>query len=243
MELQILFHDDHYVAVDKPPGLLVHRTPLAKAEDFALQRLRRQLKRRVYPVHRLDRPTSGVLLFGLSAAAARAACEAFEARQVEKRYLAIVRGWCEQDGEIDYPLCEEDDGRPPQEALTRYRRLACVELPIMTSPRYPTSRYSLLEVSPQTGRKHQIRKHFHHIFHPLIGDTTYGEGRHNRLFRERFGTSRLMLMAHELCLSHPLEGRRLTIRAPLDGEWLAALCACGWENWASVLSGEAVGTP
>lgn len=231
MLLPVLFQDEHYVAIDKPPGLLVHRTALAEAETYALQALRRQLKRRVYPVHRLDRPTSGVLLFGLSPEAAQAACALFERREVEKRYLAVVRGYAEAELEVDYPLCEEDDGRPPQEALTRFRSLARVELPIATG-RYATSRYSLLEALPETGRKHQIRKHCHHIFHPIVGDTTYGEGRHNRLFRNEYGVARLMLMARRLCLRHPYTGAALDIAAGFDAEWIRVLNAFGWERAA-----------
>lgn len=225
--LTILFQDAYYVAIDKPASMLVHRSEIAQDEVFVLQTLRRQLRRRVYPVHRLDRPTSGVLLFGLSSEAAQRACQVFENRQVDKRYLAVVRGFTEDAGDIDYPLREEDDGREPQAARTRYRRLATVELPIATG-RYATSRYSLVEVMPETGRKHQIRKHFHHIFHPLVGDTTYGEGRHNRLYRETYGVSRLLLIARRLELVHPYTGEGLSLVAPFDDEWGRILEAFGW---------------
>ncbi|MBI2381142.1 MAG: pseudouridylate synthase [Gammaproteobacteria bacterium] len=237
MNLPILYRDEHYVAIDKPSGLLVHKTELARAEAYALQLLRRQLRRRVYPVHRLDRPTSGVLLFGLSAAAAREACGLFETHVVSKRYLAVVRGYAPDSGHIDYPLCEEDDGRPAQEARTDYRCLARAELPIAIG-RYATSRYSLVEVMPLTGRKHQIRKHFHHIFHPLIGDTTYGEGRHNRLFRQEFEASRLLLIAHELAFVQPFSGEAVRIRAGLDEEWRRVLAGLGWEGAQTQLAGD-----
>lgn len=225
--LTVLYRDEHYVAIDKPPGLLVHKTFLAEAEHYALQLLRKQLKRRVYPVHRLDRPTSGVLLFGLSSAAAKAACACFEAREVAKRYLAVVRGYTDEQGQIDYALQEEDDGRAAQDARTAYRRLATVELPVATG-RYASSRYSLVEVLPETGRKHQIRKHFHHVFHPLIGDTTYGEGRHNRLFRENYGVSRLLLQARRLDWVQPYTGERLSLAASFDLEWGRVLDAFSW---------------
>ncbi len=225
--LTILYQDENFVAIDKPAGLLVHRTGIAgEGTEFAMQRLRDQLRRRVYIVHRLDRPTSGVLLFALSSEAARDACALFESRTVTKKYLAVVRGWTDEAGIIDYALREEKH-KEAQQALTHYRRLATVELDIAVG-RYPKARYSLVEVTPQTGRMHQIRKHFAHIFHPLIGDTTYGEGRHNRLFREHFGSERLLLHASELGFVHPYSGAPLTIHAPLPPDLAALFTQLGW---------------
>lgn len=224
--LTLLYQDDHYVAIDKPAGMLVHRTRIAEADEYAMQRLRDQLRRHVYIVHRLDRPTSGVLLFALSSEAARAMCVVFESRQVEKRYLALVRGWTDEAGIIDYPLREEAH-KEPQQALTRYRRLASVELDIPVG-RYPQARYSLVEVTPETGRMHQIRKHFAHIFHPLVGDTTYGEGRHNRLFREHFGCERLLLHATELRFVHPYRNEPIIVQAPLPADVALLFERLGW---------------
>lgn len=232
-ELRILHQDEALVAVDKPPGLLVHRTALDRhAEDFLLQRLRRLLGRRVYTVHRLDRPSSGVLLFGLTPEVARMLSASFEARRVEKRYLAVVRGFVPESGLIDYPLRDQPQ-QPLRAAITRYRRLGQVELPVAVG-RYSTSRYSLVMVSPQTGRYHQIRRHFHHIYHPLIGDTTHGEGRHNRLFRERFHCQRLLLHAIALGFPHPLDGAWVDVLAPPDGQWQELMAALGWHSsmWA-----------
>lgn len=227
MELTLLYRDEVLVAVTKPPGLLVHRTSLDRhAEDFLLQRLRRLLGQRVYTVHRLDRPTSGVMVFALDLDTARALSACFEQRQVQKSYLAVVRGYTDPSGHIDYPLREHAEA-PLREAITDYQCLAQVELPIAMG-RYASSRYSLLRVLPRTGRYHQIRRHFHHIFHPLIGDTTHGEGRHNRLFREQFGIQRLLLHAHSLGFEHPVEGRHLVIWAPLDAAWQALHQALGW---------------
>jgi len=223
----ILYRDAALVAVDKPPGLLVHRTALdSEARDFLLQRLRRLLGQRVYTVHRLDRPTSGVVVFGLSPGHARVLSASFEQRRVEKRYLAVVRGYTEPTGRIDYALSDEPH-QPLREALTDYQSLARVELPVAVG-RYSTSRYSLLAVTPRSGRYHQIRRHFHHIRHPLIGDTTHGEGRHNRLFRERFGVHRLLLHAVSLGFPHPASGRWITVAAPPDAQWQALMQALGW---------------
>ncbi|MCG6939929.1 MAG: pseudouridylate synthase [Thiohalocapsa sp.] len=231
--LRLLHLDDHLVAVDKPPGMLVHRTRLADGNDFLLQRLRRQLGRRVYAVHRLDRPTSGVLVFGLTPDAARQLSGQFERQTVTKRYLAVVRGWPEPAGSIDYPLADPEATAParraPRHALTDYLRLAAVELPVAVG-RYPSSRYALVLVRPHTGRRHQIRRHFAHIRHPLIGDTTHGEGRHNRFFRAHLGLQRLLLHAWSLALMHPVTGAPLCIEARPDADWGGLLAAFGWER-------------
>lgn len=232
--LDILYVDEHLVAVDKPAGLLVHRSPIDRRETrFLLQILRDQLGQWVYPLHRLDKATSGVLLFGLNPEAARIMTERFAAGDLDKSYLAVARGVVKPAGTIDYPLVEEPErfrneaGREPRQAVTAYRRLAEIELPFAVS-RYPTSRYSLVEVRPRTGRRHQIRRHFKHIFHPLIGDTRFGEGRHNRFFREQFGSHRLLLHATELSFRHPLSGFRVTARAPVPGDFSALLDQLGW---------------
>lgn len=227
--LTILYRDDSYIAVDKPAGLQVHRSWISEEnEEFLLQRLRDQIGQRVYTVHRLDRPTSGVIIFGLSSEAAREMCGVFENRQVEKTYLAIVRGYADAEGHIDYPL-QEEPGKPLQGAVTDYRTMATVELPIPVG-RYNTARYSLVEVKPLTGRSRQIRKHFHHIFHPLIGDTSHGEGRHNRLFREHFDVHRLLLHAWKLAFRHPLSGEEMEIVAPLPEEFLRLMGEFGWDG-------------
>ncbi|MCW9087979.1 MAG: pseudouridine synthase [Gammaproteobacteria bacterium] len=227
--LTILYRDENYIAVDKPAGLQVHRSWISEeSEQFLLQRLRDQIGQRVYTIHRLDRPTSGVILFGLSSEAARAMCGLFENRRVKKSYLAVARGYCDAVGHIDYPLREEPD-KPLQQAITDYRTLATAELPIPVG-RYSTARYSLVEIKPLTGRSRQIRKHFHHIFHPLIGDTSHGEGRHNRLYRERFGVHRLLLHAWKLAFRHPLSGEEMEIIAPLPEAFVRVMGEFGWEG-------------
>jgi len=221
--LTILHRDEHLIAVHKPPGLLVHRTGLDAHETrFALQLLRDQIGAAVHPVHRLDKATSGILLFALSSEIAGHCRVAFETGEVEKRYLAIVRGHpCEQ-GTVDHPLDREDHtGRAAglrQPALTGYRRLAAVELPVAVD-RYPTSRYALVELVPHTGRRHQLRRHMKHIAHPIIGDTTHGHGPHNRMFRERFGCKRLLLVAVGMCLRHPSTGLPLAIETQPDEDF------------------------
>ncbi|MGL5947723.1 MAG: tRNA pseudouridine(65) synthase TruC [Aeromonas sp.] len=241
MELSILYQDEWLVAVNKPSGLLVHRSWLDKAAtQFAMQMTRDLIGgQHVYPVHRLDRPTSGVLLFALSPDVARTLTQAFAERTIQKEYLAVVRGWAPDAGVIDYPLKEQldkiadamsDPDRPAQEAVTEFARLQQVELPFAVSKKHPTSRYSLVRLWPKTGRKHQLRRHMDHLFHPMIGDTTHGDGRHNRFFNQRFGNDRLLLMARALELSHPVLGTPLRIQAPLGAQVLDLFAQLGWPS-------------
>ncbi|RNC71732.1 MAG: tRNA pseudouridine(65) synthase TruC [Desulfuromonadales bacterium] len=253
--MEIIYRDESLVAVNKPSGLLVHRSPIDRHETrFALQEVRDLLGQRVFPVHRLDKPTSGVLVFGLSPSAARHLADAFEAGRVAKTYLAVVRGVTDDEGIVDHPLVEEPDrmgkgsvlSAPPlRSAVTGYRRLASVELPFEVG-RYATSRYSLVLALPQSGRRHQIRRHLKHLFHPIIGDTKYGEGRHNRFFRKELGCDRLLLHAVELTLPHPATGLPLTITAPLDAPFAALLERFGWrgavpERWLPAPGGTTPG--
>ena len=181
--LDIIHRDSRTIAVNKPAGMLVHRSWLDKHETrFAVQTLRDQIGQHVYPVHRLDRPTSGVLLFALDTEAARLLTQQFENKTIEKTYWAIVRGHLPSDGLIDYALkympdkiAEAQTEATLQEAQTAYRCLAQTELPFQSALRYPTSRYSWAELTPHTGRKHQLRRHMKHIFHPIVGDTNYGD--------------------------------------------------------------------
>ena len=216
-----LYEDEWLLAVHKPAGLLVHRSPIDKHEtEFALQ-YARSLNGggHVYPVHRLDRPTSGVLVFAKDADTARELGLAMMAGQVHKTYQAMVRGWPADSGVIDHPLREEPEDRrqkgleqPVREARTRFRTLATTEIPVAIE-RYPSSRYAWVELYPETGRKHQLRRHMKHINHPIIGDANHGRGRHNRYFAERFGQGRLMLAATRLELNHPIHGEALVIES------------------------------
>lgn len=235
--MQLIYRDIALAAFNKPSGLLVHRSPIDRHETrFALQEARNILGQWVYPVHRLDKPTSGLLLFATTPEVANLLMPAFANGQIRKTYLAVARGMVPESGTIDYPLVEEDDPcdgqrgedpRPPRPAVTRFRRLAAAELPHQVG-RYPTSRYSLLLASPLTGRRHQLRRHFKHLFHPLIGDTRYGEGRHNRFFRDQFNAHRLLLHAAEMALPHPLTGETVTITAPLDETFARVITDLNW---------------
>lgn len=232
-DLDILYQDDYIVAINKPSGLLVHRSWLdTQATEFAVQKLRDQIGQHVYPVHRLDRPTSGVLLFVLDKDSARHLMTQFVEQTTEKRYIAVVRGHLDQ-GHLDYPLKYQHDKiadknsdmtKPPQEAITDYRCLAQTEVPIPVGP-YTASRYSLMELVPKTGRKHQLRRHMKHLRHPIVGDTSHGDGKHNTMFREHFDVHRLLLHAAYLSFTHPKTEKKIEVTAPITGDFLRVLSA------------------
>ena len=238
--LPILFRDDWLVAIHKPSGLLVHRSDLDRHETrFAVQLLRDQLGRKVWAAHRLDRGTSGVLLFALSPEIAATIGRQFERGEVEKTYVAVVRGHPPEHGLIDHPLSRQRDdyewqgpaqNTESQAAQTRFRRLATVELPFAVD-RYPSSRYALLELEPLTGRRHQLRRHLKHLAHPIIGDATNGKGRHNRLFAQQFGCRRLLLAATRLKLTHPLLATPLEITTPPAEDFRGVAALLGWSIW------------
>lgn len=227
MELPILYRDEHYIAIHKPPHWLVHRSPISGDTVFVLQSLRDQIGQRIYPIHRLDRATSGVLIFGLSGPAAHGLVQQFEARRVVKEYWALARGWVDEVGTIDHPISDEEGNARSQPAVTRYRCLARVELAEAVD-RYPSARYSLVCVTPETGRRQQIRKHFKHISHHLIGDVKHGNGKHNRFFRERYQIHRLMLLARSLRFYHPFDHKERVITAAPEAEWHRLAAAFSW---------------
>ncbi|MDG5498365.1 pseudouridine synthase [Marinobacter sp. BGYM27] len=234
--LTLLYQDDALLAVHKPAGLLVHRSPIDRHEtEFALQYARAlNGGDHVYPVHRLDRPTSGLLLFARSPDIARQLGEQMMGRQVKKTYLAIVRGWPAAEGRIDYALRDEPEDRrqkhQPQvsrNAVTDFQCLGTGELPFEIEG-YPTSRYALMALSPQTGRKHQLRRHMKHISHPIIGDANHGRGRHNRFFAHHFGEARLLLAATDMALNHPVTGERLMLSVMPEAGFVTVADHLGW---------------
>ena len=231
--IPIVYHDEYLVAINKPHGLLVHRSKIAMdVEVFALQLLRDQLGRPVYPVHRIDRKTGGVLLFAFTKEIERLMQEQFYKNEVDKRYLALLRGFTDDEGEIDYPLKKENGTL--QNALTYYRTLAKTEIDLPFGG-HSTSRYSLVEANPQTGRMHQLRKHFSHIFHPIIGDRTHGCNKQNKLFKEHWELDTMFLHASKLSFVHPVTGNKDVISAPLQEEYLQVLDILGLNQDISAL--------
>jgi tRNA pseudouridine65 synthase len=253
--LQILWTDEHLVAVYKPAGWLVHRTGLDAGETrFVMQTLRDQLGQHVFPVHRLDKGTCGVLVMALHADAARRMGASFEQHLIRKRYLALVRGWAPESVEVDHALKPDDapQGAAAQLAQTRFTRLATLDWrdpddPV--DPRFPSSRLSLVEAQPLTGRRHQIRRHLKHIAHPIVGDATHGKGPLNRWWAARLGLQRLWLHAWSLELPHPFNAQKMVFNsgltlssqgldAPPDaapdlGAWREMSQLVGWQGWRS----------
>lgn len=219
----ILYEDEDILAIDKPCHILVHPTKITEDKVFVLPLLERQLGLRLLPIHRLDRPTSGVLLFAKNNRAAAHLSQQFREQSIQKTYHAIVRGYTEQEGLIDYAIGDHDDKtKPKREAITVYHCLAQSEVPLPIG-RYPTARFSYVEARPKTGRRHQIRRHFAHLRHPIIGDKRHGDIKHNRYFWEDWNIKRMLLHASQLDLVHPVFEHKMTIQAPLDAAFQNAL--------------------
>lgn len=212
----ILYVDEHLAVWSKPSGELVHRG-WARGEPTSMTRLRDELGRWVYPVHRLDRGTSGALLMALDSDMARALGELFAAGDVDKSYLALTRGHPPEAIVVDHPVRKGEKGDERVAAVTALRRLAVS----------PMARCSLVAASPQTGRLHQIRRHLKHLSHPIVGDVRYGDGRVNRDFRARFELHRLALHANRIRLVHPATGEVLDVDAPLPSDLAEPLAALG----------------
>jgi len=226
--LTIVYQDEHLIAINKPHGLLVHRSKIANdATEFALQLLRDQVGRQVSPVHRLDRKTSGILLFAFEKDVEIAMHKQFQEGLVQKKYLAILRGYAPEKLDIDYALAKENG--TIQEAFTSFITLQRAEIDVPFG-KHPTSRYSLVEATPTTGRMHQLRRHFAHIFHPIIGDRKHGCNKQNRFFKEQFEMTTMLLHASELTFSHPVTSAVVTIKADLQDEFKRVMDLMNFEN-------------
>jgi len=227
----ILFQDEHYVAINKPSGLLVHKSWVAKdAKVYAIQTVRDMIGQHVFPVHRLDRATSGVLIFGLSGSLAQQMQAQWESAR--KVYWAVVRGWLKQDILVDHPLKGMadygQDTNVSQDAQTSITGKATVEIDAAID-KYPQSRFSWIEAEPKQGRTHQIRRHLKHLSHPIIGDARYGKGNYNRYFKQHLDAGRLLLHAHTLEVRHPITNELLKIEAPLEGQMAGLFKHFGWQ--------------
>lgn len=237
-ELTILYQDQDLVAIDKPCGLLVHRSPIDKHEtEFAVQRLRDQIGQHVYPIHRLDRPTSGVLLFALNPEVASVMGKQLMTHSLHKTYTALVRGYVNGSGVIDYALRYRLDkfadrnrnpSLPSQPACSEYYPMQYFELPLAYG-KHKTVRYTLVQLVPVTGRKHQLRRHMAHLRHPIIGDTTHGDGKQNKFARSNFTFNQLALSCTSLSLYHPTQKQWIIITAPLHAEFNNLVE--NWQQW------------
>ena len=226
LPFSILHEDDQVVAINKPPGILVHRTKISEDQVFVLQLLRTQIQQKVFPIHRLDRGTSGVLVFGKNKAAAAYLGEQMRSKKVEKKYLAIIRGYVDEKGTIDYPLASEPH-KEKKEALSHYKRLKQIEFAAQIG-RYPSARYSLVEIETETGRRHQIRRHFSHLRHPIIGDKKHGDVKHNTYFRDSLEIPRMLLHASDLSYVDERSQKKISMKAPLEEGFIKALDLLGF---------------
>jgi tRNA pseudouridine65 synthase len=228
--LSIKYQDADIIVVHKPSGLLVHRSDIDKHETmFLLQLLRDQIQQQVFPVHRLDKPTSGLMVLALNKDSARTLSQSFAQRTTFKQYTAIVRGYT-QAQIIDYPLKEMFDkmtdtqsskDKPAKDAITRVEVLSTAEVQQPVG-RYNSARYSAVRLSPDTGRKHQLRRHMSHIRHPIIGDTSHGDGKQNQFARSHLNVNRLALVATKLSIHHPISNELMTFTTQIDEDLQAA---------------------
>jgi tRNA pseudouridine65 synthase len=228
--LSILYIDDYLVVVHKPANMLVHKSMIDRHEtEFLMKILRDQIGQYVYPVHRLDKPTSGVILFALSPDVARLLAQQFELHTIQKEYIAVLRGFAPERIAIDYALKEQLDpiadkkakqDKAPQEAQTDMLKLAELSLPIAVG-RYPGARFSLVKLFPKTGRKHQLRRHMGHISHPIIGDTNHGDGKQNQFARDHLNFSKLALCATKLSFTHPSTQQPMICETALEDDFQA----------------------
>lgn len=237
--LPVLYQDNDLIVINKPSGLLVHRSLIDRqATRFAMQLVRDQVGRLVYPVHRLDRATSGALIFAFSKEVARHFSTEFAEGRIEKSYLAVVRGTAPAEITLDYPLKEELDAKsdkkaradkPAQSAITHFKNLLTYEFPVKVD-KFPTARYSVVQASPKTGRKHQIRRHLRHLGHPIVGDVKYGSGKHNRFFRDLLNVNRLLLACTAVSFQHPGGNGAVCVRAPLAEDFKRVTDKLGWKD-------------
>jgi tRNA pseudouridine65 synthase len=227
--IEIIYKDEYIVAVNKPAGLLVHRTNFAEEEkDFLLQKVRNQIRQRVYPVHRLDRQTSGIILFALTPEVAAILSESFKTDQIQKQYYCIGRGHMKESIDLDYAIKNERNNKRI-EARTLFTPIQHIELPIPTGP-YDTSRYTLIEAVPKTGRWHQIRQHLGHLRHYIIGDKRHGDHRHNKTWVNELDCPFMMLHAKKIVFPHPESKESMTLTAEFPEHWKSIFERFGWQT-------------
>lgn len=215
--IEILYTDSHIVVVNKPTGLLVHRTRIAEEEnDFLLQKVRDQLQLKLYPVHRLDRPTSGIVVFALSSEDANLFSNMIQSNEVEKEYHALVRGWFSDEVDLNYPVKNEKGN--VKDAHTIFRNVKHFELDV-PSGRYPTTRYSLIKCFPKSGRWHQLRQHLAHLRHYIINDRVHGDGKCNRFYTDYFQCRDMFLHASRISFIHPYSKDKVVIKAVSPAHW------------------------
>lgn len=230
--IEIIYEDQYCVVVNKPNNVLIHQSYYARniKEPTLIDLLEQQFNQRFHPVHRLDRKTSGILLFSKQKENISIFQKLFTSDSIEKKYWGIVRGFSDSEGTIDSPV-KNPDTKIYKEALTHFKTLASIQLDIPVHP-YPQSRYSLIELTPKTGRMHQLRIHLNKISHPLIGDYKYGDRFHNRMYENNFDCHNLFLHALQLTFTHPIIKENLILKAPLNKNWIKIVNHFRWDNYS-----------
>ena len=225
--VKFLVEDEHFYVVAKPAKLAVHPSPMCRDKRTLLCLVRNKGGgEHVYPVHRIDKPVSGPVLFARTSQMCALLQQQFIEGLVSKNYLAIVRGWTEGGGVIEHPLKKENGTM--QECRTEYECLGRFDIP-ETLGKFDSIRYSFLRLKPITGRFHQLRRHLRDISHPILGDTTDGDSHQNRFFRERFSINRLMLHCQGLAFDHPITGERVQVQLTPDAEFVRVLDQLGFQ--------------
>jgi tRNA pseudouridine65 synthase len=231
MKLEIIFEDKYIICVNKPNNVLVHHAFLSRNvgdEDSLLQLIDKELNLKVYPIHRLDRKTSGMILMAKEKEFVSKFQELFIAKEIQKTYFGVVRGFSPESKIIDSPV-KGRDANVHKEALTHLKTLENIILDIPVKP-YDSSRYSLVELLPKTGRMHQLRVHSNKISHPLIGDTKYGDKNHDVMFEDNFGWKNLFLHAGQLKFTHPFSLEKLVLKATFPKDWISLFDEFKWKN-------------
>ena len=231
MIVEIVHQDEHCIVVNKPNNILVHHAYHSRnksEEDSLLQLLEQQLGKKLYPIHRLDRKTSGIILLATETSYVSKFQELFTHHEIQKTYYGIVRGFAPESKVIDSPV-KGRDADVYKEAETQMHTLAKIQLEIPVKP-YDSSRYSLVKLLPKTGRLHQLRIHMNKISHPLLNDAKYGDKNHNLMFEEKFGWRKLFLHAASLQFQHPFTQELLSLQATFPEDWVKAFQEFSWEN-------------
>ncbi len=231
MNLEIIYEDAYLLCVSKPNNVLVHHAHHSRNvadEDSLLQLIENELGIKAYPIHRLDRKTSGIIMLAKETKYVSKFQELFTNNEIQKTYFGVVRGYSPDSKTIDSPV-KGRDANVHKEALTHLRTLEKITLDIPVKP-YDSSRYSLVELAPKTGRMHQLRVHSNKISHPLIGDSKYGDKNHDVMFDENFGWTNMFLHAGKLEFTHPFSSEALVLKATFPKDWIALFDKFSWKN-------------
>ncbi|WP_299104587.1 pseudouridine synthase [uncultured Tenacibaculum sp.] len=230
MNLEIIYEDDFIIGVSKPNNMLVHHSDYSKnvsEEASLIQLLYSQIGHKLYPLHRLDRKTSGIILLSKAPEFVAEFQQLFYNSKIEKIYYGLVRGYSPQELLINTPV-KGRDSNVYKDAETHLETKESIEINIPVTP-YNTARYSIVKLTPKTGRLHQLRIHMNKISFPLIGDPKYGDNNHNHMFKEKFDCNNLFLHAYSLEFTHPYTNKQVILKTPFPNHWIKIKEAFKWD--------------